>query len=160
MIIDESPIKSKRRYFVWLFAFGLPCFCFLYCCSGMAWPMFHARGRLSGRMSELAGVSLPSSAVVKQAARMAQRDSSEYYDVEMSVADADALFHAIKHKTPADSVKIAAEPWLLGPTPGWWKVHSVGSTLRLELPPGSRQQTMIFLLTPGSGNVLICWAEF
>lgn len=69
---------------------------FLLNCSGLHFPIWNPKGRLNDRLTKDAGLLLPVEAKVTHGIREAYRDPSEYYVIEMSVADAAAFMAEVR----------------------------------------------------------------
>jgi len=152
--------KRKHYWHRWL-VLGAIVFYFLFCCSGLHWPMWNARGRLAGHLSNDLHLTLPVSAKVVHAVRVATRDPGEYYAVEMNAADIMPFMAQVRTAMTDAADKDAGEPWVMGRAPDWWKPQDLVQVKRLDgrMRDDLQGGYMWYYSSSSSGAVYVFWFE-
>ncbi|HEX8911598.1 MAG TPA: hypothetical protein VF796_04505 [Humisphaera sp.] len=103
---------------------------FLYSCSGLTIPMLLPARSLNGHLSRV-GVTLPAAASVPHGATLALRDSTDFFAVEMPVADAPAFVAALR---AVGYDLLDHDPGVLeARAPAWWQPGTLPNVRVLSL---------------------------
>ena len=101
---------------------------------------------------------LPASAKVIRAVRVAQNDSSEFYEVQMPTADVEAWKQSLITAV-AGLKEEPAERWTEGPSPVWFKPNVAGLTTQLLFYDQTTTKGFQIYFTPNATTVFVCWYE-
>jgi hypothetical protein len=163
MLGGMKPAAAARahrgtRPLTWVIFFAALAVPILFCCSGLHFPMWNPAAKLNGRLSRDAGVSLPASARVTEAARVATRDPSEYYKVETpDPAAAAAFVAAVRAAAHEPEDKDPSRPWGMGPTPEWWTPQQLADVKRLDFSvPGGQAGYFVFY-SESAATLYVFW---
>jgi hypothetical protein len=131
--------------------------CFLFCCSGLHFPIWDGQGRLQKHLGEDLGVSLPAGSTVTHAISVAYRDPGEYYQVELPQA-AVGPFIAAMRAAGRDSKDVDPSwKWTMGRAPAWWTPQNIPQVQRLDIFHRDEQGGYMCYYSPTSSTVYIFW---
>jgi hypothetical protein len=130
---------------------------FLFCCSGLHFPIWDAKGRLQKHLNDDLRVSLPAGSKVTHAVSVAYRDPGEYYEVAMPQAAVGPFTAALRAggRDPED-----VDPtwqWTMGRTPAWWTPQNLPQVLRLDVRHNDGQGGYMCYYSPTSSTVYVFW---
>src|SRR5665647_137889 len=90
------PKARQAQRYILIGGAGLLLFGFIMCCSGIRFPFFSAKSELNGHFTADFGITLPSSAVVDRAYRVAYRDQEHVFELHLAPADILVFMKALK----------------------------------------------------------------
>jgi hypothetical protein len=130
---------------------------FLFCCSGLHFPIWNAQGRLQKHLSDDLRVSLPPGSKVTHAVSVAYRDPGEYYAIEIPRSAVAPFIAAVRAAGRDSQDEDPTRPWTMGRTPAWWTPQNIPQVQRLEMFHHDQQGGYTFYYSPTSSTVYVFW---
>jgi hypothetical protein len=159
--MDPVPPSSPRRRRVYgrLLVIGSVLLLFVFFCSGLHFPFWNARGHLNSRLSDEMQLSLPPSAKVTHAVRVATNDPAEYYAIEMDVADVAPFMAHVRSALPQAREVDPATAWTMGRIPDWWKPSALRQVQRLDGFHRDEQGGYIWYFSKSEPTIYFFWCR-
>lgn len=154
--VNPAPRRRLRR---WLYVATGSCLLlfvyFLFCCSGLNFPILFPRPDLQSLLRGDYRVQLPASAVVERGNRQAYWDPAKYFSIRMAPADVAPFIAKLRANRGAEDHDISQLYSILTP-PKWWKPKALSSPRWLETTAKNGTGYWIFY-SDKDGRVLIFW---
>ena len=130
---------------------------FLFCCSGLHFPIWNAQGRLQRHLNDELGVSLPPGTKVTHAVSVAYRDPGEYYALEFPQRSVAPFIAAVRAASRNPEDRDPTRPWSMGRIPAWWIPQNIPQVQRLDISHRDEQGGYMWYYSPTSSTVYVFW---